>query len=163
MKEKEKKEKESEFKVITTHREARRDYFVLDTYEAGIMLVGCEVKSLREGNANLAGSFARLEGDELFLYNLYIPPYAMGNRENPDSRRNRKLLLHKSEIHKLKAKTLEKGLTLIPLRLYFNKRGIVKVELAVAKGKNLYDKRTDMKKRSSDREIDRAIKNRNRK
>ena len=159
---KDRKEKESEFKVITTHREARRDYFVIETYEVGIMLVGCEVKSLREGNTNLAGSFARLEGDELFLYNLYIAPYSMGNRENPDSRRNRKLLLHKSEIHKLKVKSLEKGLTLVPLRLYFNKRGMVKVELAVAKGKNLYDKRGDLKKQSSDREIDRAIKNRNR-
>ncbi len=150
--------------VIVTHHEARRDYFVLETLEAGLMLSGCEVKSLRDHKASLAGSFARLEGDELFLYNLYIAPYEMGNRENPDEpTRDRKLLLHRSQIEKLRSKTVERGLTLIPLKLYFNKRGIAKVELAVAKGKKLWDKRTDIKKRDAERDIDRAVKNRNRK
>ncbi len=149
--------------VIVTNREARRDYFILDITEAGIVLVGCEVKSLRERKASLSGSFARLEGEELFLYNLYIAPYEMGNRENPDSKRERKLLLHRSQIEKIKAQTQEKGLAVIPLKLYFNKQGIAKVELAVAKGKKLYDKRAEIKKQSISREIDRAIKNRNRK
>ncbi len=149
--------------VIVTNHEARRDYFVLDVLEAGIALVGCEVKSLRAGKASLSGSFARLEGEDVVLSNLYIAPYEMGNRENPDEpTRDRRLLLHRAQINKLKIKTQEKGLTLIPLRLYFNDHGVAKVELAVAKGKNIYDKRTDIKKRSAQREIDRAIKNRNR-
>ena len=148
--------------VIATNKEARRDYFILETLEAGIVLGGCEVKSLREGQASLSGSFARVDGAEIFLYNLYIPPYEMGGRENPEPLRERKLLLHRSQIEKLKAKTQEKGLALIPLRLYFNDRGVAKVELAVAKGKKLYDKRSDIKKKSMAREIDRAIKNRNR-
>ena len=159
---KEKKDKK-ENPVITTNREAKRDYFILDVVEAGLVLAGCEVKSLRDSQASLSGSFARLEREEVFLYNLYIPPYLMGNRENPEPRRQRKLLLHRSQINKLKVQTVEKGLALIPLKLYFNDRGIAKVELAVAKGKKLWDKRTDMKKASASREIDRAIKNRNRK
>ena len=123
--------------VIATNREARRDYFILDTLEAGIMLAGCEVKSLRESKASLSGSFARLDGNEVFLYNLYIAPYAMGNRENLEPLRERKL--------------------------YFNDRGMAKVELAVVKGKKAHDKRSDIKKHAVSREIDRAIKNRNRK
>ena len=157
-----KPEKSKEQELIATHHEARRDYFILEAVEAGIVLVGCEVKSLREKKANLAGSFARVEGAEVFLHGLYIAPYEQGNRENPDSLRKRKLLLRRSEIRKLLIKTAEKGLVLIPLKLYFN-HGLAKVELAVAKGKKLYDKRTDIKKRSTQREIDRAIKNRNRK
>ena len=149
--------------VIATNREARRDYFILDVLEAGIMLAGCEVKSLRESKASLSGSFARLDGNEVFLYNLYIAPYAMGNRENLEPIRERKLLLHRSQIEKLKVKTLEKGLVLVPLKLYFNDRGIAKVELAVVKGKKAHDKRSDIKKQAISREIDRAIKNRNRK
>jgi len=149
--------------VITTNREARRDYFILETLEAGLVLGGCEVKSLRDRQASLVGSFARVQGDEAVLYNLYIAPYAMGNRENLEPKRERKLLLHRSQINKLKAKTVEKGLVLIPLKLYFNNHGIAKVELAVAKGKKLYDKRSDIKKASAAREVDRAIKNRNRK
>lgn len=148
--------------VITTHKEARRDYFILDVLEAGIVLDGCEVKSLREGKASLAGSFARLEGDEVFLHNLYIAPYLMGNRENSEPTRERKLLLHRSQISKLRMKSQERGLTLIPLRMYF-KHGLAKVELAVGRGKNLYDKRADIKKKTSQREMDRAVKNRNRK
>ena len=153
----------SEDLAITTNREARRDYFIEETLEVGIVLVGCEVKSLRDKQASLAGSFARIDGDAVILYNLYIAPYEMGNRENLESKRERKLLLHRSQIHKLKVKTVEKGLLLVPLKMYFNKHGIAKIELAVAKGKKLYDKRSDIKKASSAREIDRAIKNRNRK
>ena len=149
--------------VITSNREARHDYFILETLEAGIVLGGCEVKSLRDRQASLAGSFARVEGDEVVLYNLYIAPYEMGNRENLEPKRERKLLLHRSQIHKLKVKTVEKGSVLIPLKMYFNNHGIAKLELAVAKGKKLYDKRVDIKKASTAREIDRAIKNRNRK
>jgi SsrA-binding protein len=147
--------------LITTNHQARRDYFVLETFEAGLMLAGCEVKSLRTHHASLAGSFARLEKDGVYLYNLYIAPYEQGGRENPEPTRTRKLLLHRSQINKLKVKTLEKGLSLIPLKLYFNDRGWAKVELAVAKGKKLYDKRSDMKKMSASRDIDRAIKNKN--
>ncbi|HTL69968.1 MAG TPA: SsrA-binding protein SmpB [Candidatus Eisenbacteria bacterium] len=162
MKKNKKKDEKAPNPIIVTHHEARRDYFVIDTMEAGIVLAGCEVKSLRTSNASLSGSFARTEGNELFLYNLYIAPYAMGNRENPETKRPRKLLLHKQQILRVRAKMQEKGLALIPLKLYFN-HGIVKVELAVCKGKNHYDKRQDMKKDSARREIDRAIKNRNRK
>lgn len=148
--------------VIVTHKEARRDYFILETLEAGLVLVGCEVKSLRLHNASLAGSFARIEGNDILLCNLYIGPYDKGGRENPETLRDRKLLLHRSQIDKLRAKTQEKGLALIPLKLYFNPTGIVKVELALGKGKKNYDKRADIKERSANREIDRAIKNRNR-
>ncbi len=149
--------------IITTHHEARRDYFVIETLEAGLVLVGCEVKSLRDKKASLAGSFARVDGEDVLLYNLYIAPYDKGGRENPDeATRERKLLLHKSQIAKLKANTQEKGLALVPLKLYFNDHGIAKIELAVAKGKKLYDKRQDIKKQSVARDIDRAIKNRNR-
>ena len=158
MKEKEKKKDPT----ITTNREARRDYFILETMEAGLVLIGCEVKSLREGQASLVGSFARFEGEELFIYNLYIAPYEKGNRENLESKRERKLLLHRSQMSKLKSKIVEKGLVLIPLKLYFNNHGLAKVELAVAKGKKHYDKRADIKKSTAAREIDRAIKNRNR-
>ncbi len=147
--------------IITTNREARRDYFVLEVLEAGIMLGGCEVKSLREGQASLSGSFARLNGTKVILHNLYIAPYAMGNRENLEPIRERQLLLHRSQIDKLRVKTIERGLTLIPLKLYFNDHGIAKVELAVAKGKKHFDRREDIKKRSAAREMDRARKNRN--
>ena len=150
-----------ENELIATHHEARRDYFVLEAVEAGIVLVGCEVKSLRDKKTNIAGSFARVEGGEVYLHGLYIAPYEQGNRENPDSLRKRKLLLRGSEIRKLEIKTAEKGLVLIPLKLYF-KHGLAKVELAVCKAKKLFDKRSDIKERSAQRDIDRAIKNRNR-
>lgn len=151
-----------EIKIITTHHEARRDYFILETYEAGMVLAGCEVKSLRESQASLAGSFARFEKEALFLYNLYIAPYKKGNFDNEEPLRPRKLLLHRSQLLRLKAKTQEKGLALIPLKLYFNDHGVAKIELAVGRGKKLYDKRSDIKKQTVKREIDRAIKNRNR-
>ena len=159
MKEKEKKENP----LIATHREARHFYEILETIEAGIVLVGCEVKSLREAQSSLAGSFARFEGSDLLLQNLYIAPYLQGNRENPDPRRLRKLLLHKSQLEKLRGQMQERGLALIPLRMYFNKNGIAKLELGLAKGKQMKDQRRDIKKREADRQMDRAIKNRNRK
>ncbi len=152
-----------EIMMVATNHEAGRDYFILETVEAGIVLVGCEVKSLRGKQASLAGSFARLEGDEVFLYNMHIAPYAMGNRENPEPLRERKLLLHRSQIEKLRTKTTQKGMALVPLKVYFSDRGIVKVEIAVVKGKRFADRREDLKKKSIMREIDRAIKNRNRK
>lgn len=158
MKDKEKKKDPT----ITTNKEARRDYFIIESLEAGIALVGCEVKSLRESQSSLAGSFARFEGEELFLYNLYIAPYEQGNRENLETRRERKLLLHRSQLEKLRSRVQEKGQALIPLRLYFNEHNIAKVELALAKGKTHQDRREDIKKHSSQRDIDRAIKNRNR-
>ena len=155
-----KKEKSGDF-LIASNSKARRDYSVLESLEVGLVLVGCEVKSLRQKNASLEGSFARVDGDEIKIHNLYIAPYEMGNRENLESRRERKLLLHRSQIHKLWAKTREKGLALIPMRLYFTKRGVAKVELALAKGKKAHDRRTEIKKKAADREMDRAMKNRN--
>lgn len=148
--------------IITTHREALRDYFILETIEAGLVLEGCEVKSLRLKSANLAGSFARFDGPSLNIYNLYIAPYPM-SRDNPEPLRPRKLLLHYSQMLRLKTKTAEKGQLLIPIKLYFSDRGIAKVELALAKGKKQHDKRSDIKKDAVKREIDRAIKNRNQK
>jgi len=146
--------------IITTNHEARRDYFILDTMEAGIVLAGCEVKSLRTSKASLSGSFARMEGAELFLYNLYIAPYEMGNRENPEPTRPRKLLLHRRQIDRIKSKMQEKGLAVIPLKMYFH-HGLAKVEIGIGKGKKHYDKRQDIKEQSTKRDIDRAIKNRN--
>ena len=149
--------------VIATHREARHHYEILESLEVGIVLVGCEVKSLREAGCSLAGCFARFEGGELMVQNLYIAPYLQGNRENPDARRLRKLLLHRSQLEKLRGQVQERGLALIPLKMYFNKYGIAKMELGLAKSKQAKDQRRDIKKRESDRHIDRAIKNRNRK
>lgn len=154
--------KDKDIVLIATHHEAGRDYFILEAMEAGIVLVGCEVKSLREKKANLSGSFARVEDGEAFACHLYIAPYEMGNRENPDPMRKKKLLLKRSQIHRLLVQQQEKGHALIPLKLYF-KHGLAKLELAVCRGKKLWDKRSDIKKRSADREIARAIKNRNRK
>ena len=156
----EKKKKEN---TITTHREARHYYEILESLETGIVLVGCEVKSLRDSQCSLAGSFARFEGSELYLMNVYIAPYESGNRENPDPRRNRKLLLHKSQLDKLRARTQERGLVLIPLKMYFSDRGIAKLELGLAKSKKHEDQRADIKEREAKRQLDRAVKNRNRK
>jgi len=144
-------------KLITNNRKARHDYHILDKVEAGIVLHGTEVKSLRDGRANLKDSYASLKDEEIFLYNLHISPYSHGNINNHDPVRVRKLLLHKKEIKKLIGKTQEKGLTLVPLRLYF-KRGKAKVELALAKGKKSYDKRQDIAKRDADRDMKRALK-----
>ncbi|HEV7790813.1 MAG TPA: SsrA-binding protein SmpB [Pseudonocardia sp.] len=143
-------------KVIVSNRKARHDYAILDTYEAGIMLQGTEVKSLRLGRASLVDSFATVDDGEIFLRNLHIPEYTQGSWTNHEPRRTRKLLLHKAEIERLIGKTREGGLTLVPLRMYFSD-GKVKVELALAKGKKSYDKRNDLAKRDAQREISRAV------
>ena len=145
--------------IIATNRRAYHDYTILKNLEAGMELKGTEVKSLRAGKAVLSDSFARLDGKEIFLYNMHIPPYEFGNLANVDPLRRRKLLLHKSEIRHLGDELATRHLTLIPLKLYF-KEGIVKVEIGLAKGKKLYDKREAIKRRESDRELKRAIKNR---
>jgi SsrA-binding protein len=149
--------------LISTHREARHFYEILETVECGLVLVGCEVKSLRDAQCSLAGSFARFEGPDLVVQNLYIAPYPQGNRENPDPRRLRRLLLHKSQLEKLRTRVQERGLALIPLKMYFNNHGLAKIELGVGKSKKLHDQRSDIKKREADRQMDRAVKNRNRK
>lgn len=146
-------------KAVAINRKARHDYHILETYEAGMVLRGTEVKSLRQGRANIRDSFARIEGGEIFLHNLHISPYEFGPVAEQDPTRRRKLLLHKREIKKLLGKTAERGLTLIPLRLYF-KEGLAKAELALAKGKRSYDKRQDLKKKEADRDIERAVKGR---
>ncbi|MCS5696519.1 SsrA-binding protein SmpB [Desulfofundulus thermocisternus] len=144
-------------KVVAVNRKARHDYHILETYEAGIALTGTEVKSLRAGRANLQDSFARVENAELFLYNMHISPYDQGNRFNHEPKRTRKLLMHKKEILRLLGKSREKGLALIPLKVYFNDRGKAKVELALARGKKVYDKREDMAARDAKREMERAL------
>jgi SsrA-binding protein len=143
-------------KNIVVNRQARHEYFIIETYEAGIALAGTEVKSLRQGKGNLNDAFARVEHNEMLLYNMHISPYDFGNRFNLDPLRPRKLLLHKEEIRRLYGKTREKGLTLVPLRFYL-KRGKVKVELALVKGKKLYDKREDIASRDAKREMERAF------
>ncbi|HWP48087.1 MAG TPA: SsrA-binding protein SmpB [Candidatus Limnocylindrales bacterium] len=147
----------AEEKIVCTNKTARHDYFITDTYEAGIVLQGTEVKSLREGRANLKDSYAQIKDGELFLVNCHISPYTHGNQFNHDPTRPRKLLLHKKEIRRLIGKVAEKGFTLIPLKIYF-KNGIAKVELGLAKGKKAYDKREDMKERDARREVERALK-----
>ena len=142
-------------KVIASNRKARHDYTILDTYEAGISLVGTEVKSLRLGRASLTDAFATVDDGEVWLRNLHIPEYVQGTWTNHTPRRTRKLLLHKGEILRLIGKTKEGGLALVPLSMYF-KDGKVKVELALAKGKKSYDKRQDLAKRDAQREIARA-------
>ena len=144
-------------KVAATNRKAHHEYFIWETMEAGIALTGTEVKSLRQGKANLNDAFARVDQGECILYDMHISPYDFGNRFNPDPKRPRKLLLHKREIMKLHSEIKEKGLTLIPLKVYFT-RGMAKVELGLAKGKKLYDKRDDMAKKEAKRRIDRAMK-----
>jgi SsrA-binding protein len=145
--------------VIASNRRAFHDYQVEETYEAGIALVGTEVKALREGKATLQDSFARIEGGEVLLYHCHIQPYSHGNIQNHDPLRVRKLLLHRREIQRLLGKTKERGLTLIPLKLYF-KEGRAKVELALARGKTGPDKRESLKKREATREIQRGIRER---
>lgn len=145
---------------MATNRRARHDYHIVDTYEAGLVLTGTEVKALREGRVNLRDSFARVEGGEVFLHNMHISPYSHGNRWNHEPTRTRKLLLHRREIRKLIGTIQEKGLTLIPLKVYFNSRGIAKVELAVARGKKQWDKRQDIARRDAEREAQRAVKDR---
>jgi SsrA-binding protein len=143
-------------KMIAANRRARRDFRLLESYEAGIVLQGTEVKSLRTGRASLQDSFASIDRGEVFLYNMHIPPYESGNRFNHDPKRTRKLLFHRSEIKRLIGKASARGLTLVPTRLYF-KRGRAKVEITLARGKREYDKREDIKKREAQIEMRRAL------
>lgn len=144
-------------KIVTTNRKAYHDYIILETYEAGIELVGTEVKSLREGKCNLKDSYATIKDGEIFLLNVHISPYSHGTAFNHEPTRTRKLLLHRSEIDKLTGKIKERGLTLVPLKVYF-KKGRAKVELGLAKGKHTYDKRKDIAKRDMERELKREMK-----
>jgi SsrA-binding protein len=147
-------------KVIAENRKARHDFFILNSVEAGIALAGTEVKSLRAGKASMADSYAAVESGEVYLHSLHISPYDPASRFNHDPVRKRKLLLHRAEIRRLRKETDEKGLTLVPLRLYFNAEGRVKVELAVAKGKRAHDRRDTIAERDAKREIARAMKER---
>jgi len=144
-------------KIIAKNKKAFHDYFILQKYEAGIVLQGTEVKSMREGKANLKESYARIDNGELWIIGMHISPYKQGNINNHDPVRKRKLLMHASEIQRLRKSTDEKGLTIVPLLLYFS-GGRVKVELGLARGKHLYDKREDTAKRDAMREMDRARK-----
>ncbi|MCL1848769.1 MAG: SsrA-binding protein SmpB [Clostridiales bacterium] len=152
---------DDKIKVIVDNRRARHDYFILDTYEAGIALTGTEVKSLRAGKVNLSDSYGMIKDGEMFLEGAHISPYEHGNRYNTDPMRRRKLLLHKRQILKLYGQVKQEGLTLIPLKLYFSK-GKVKVDLALCKGKKLYDKRNTEAAKDARREIERATRGRGR-
>jgi len=147
-------------KIITKNRKAKHDYHILETFEAGITLQGTEVKSLRLGRVNLKDSYASVREGEVFLEGVHISPYEQGNIHNHDPERKRRLLMHKSEIRKLLGKVKEKGLALVPLSLYFNDRGKVKVELALVKGKKLYDKRRALADKQSKRDMERAFRDR---
>jgi len=147
-------------KIIATNRKAYRDYAVLESLECGIELKGSEVKSLRAAKINLNDSFARFEGPEIFLYNAHISHYAQASYLNVDPDRHRKLLLHKQQIQRINGKLTQKGLTLIPLKIYFNDRGFAKIELGLCKGKKLYDKRETVKRRETDKLLRRIIKDR---
>ncbi|NLX00305.1 MAG: SsrA-binding protein SmpB [Actinomycetales bacterium] len=148
--------KEQERKLIASNRKARHDYHIEDTVEAGLVLMGTEVKSLRMGRASLVDGYASFRGDELWLEGVHIPEYVQGTWTNHTPRRRRKLLLHRSELNKLAQKTRETGHTIVPLSMYF-KDGRVKVELGVAKGKKLHDKRQALRERQDRREVDRAM------
>ena len=145
-------------KVVAQNRKARHDYEILETYEAGLVLSGTEVKSLRTAKLNLRDSYARVDGSELYLHNVHISPYLAATHFNHDPDRPRKLLLHRREIRKLTDQTQQKGLTLVPMRVYFSARGLAKVELALVRGKREYDKRQDIARREADRAVQRALK-----
>jgi SsrA-binding protein len=146
----------TEFKLIAQNRKARYEYFILETFEAGLALTGTEIKSLREGKISLQEGFGRVTNGEAWLEEVYIAPYDKGSWLNPPSKRKRKLLLHRSEIRELQQKTREKGLTLVPMRVYL-KNGRAKIELGIARGKHLYDKREAIATRDAEREVARAL------
>ena len=152
--------KEKGSRLIANNKKAYHDYFIEETYEAGIALHGTEVKSLRMGKCSIKESFVRIENEEVYIYGMHISPYEKGNIFNRDPLRVKKLLLHKSEIRKMKGKIAEEGYTLVPLKVYFN-RSLVKVEIGLAKGKKLYDKRQDIAKKDQRREAERDFKVRN--
>jgi SsrA-binding protein len=154
--------RESGEKLIAVNRKARHDYFIEETVEAGIMLLGAEVKSVRDGKVNLKDGYAKItKGGEAYLVGVHISPYGFAARDVPDPERQRKLLLHRREIDRLAGKTRERGFTLVPTKLYF-KNGVAKVEIGLARGKEHHDKRQDLKAQESKREIDRVMKSRNR-
>jgi SsrA-binding protein len=146
------KKKADDNKVVAENRKARHTYFIESSFEAGLMLVGSEVKSLRSGKATIGESYAQAKDGEIFLVNAYIPEYTEANRFNHEPRRPRKLLVHKTEARRLSAAVQREGMTLIPLRIYFNPRGIAKVEVGIARGKKLHDKRESEKARSWERD-----------
>lgn len=146
-------------KVVASNRKARHDYNIIETLEAGISLLGSEVKSLRSGRASLQGSFALVRDGELFLVGMHIPPYEKASADQHEPTRTRKLLVHKDEIRRLRGKTTERGLTLIPLQCYFS-HGVAKIELGLARGKKLYDRREDLKKRDAELHVDRVMRRR---
>lgn len=143
-------------RVVARNRKARHEYEILEEHEAGLVLRGSEVKSLRQGKASFTDAFARVDGGEMWLYNLHISPYDAASADRPDPTRTRKLLLHKRQIERLAAQTAETGLTLVPLDLHF-RRGYAKVTLALARGKKRYDKREDLKRKAMRREVERAV------
>lgn len=143
---------------LVKNKKAKHDFHIEETFEAGIVLQGTEVKSLRQGKANLRDSYARIEDGELFIYDLHISPYEKGNYFNHEPKRPRKLLMHKREIMRLYGYVKERGYTLVPLRLYLNEKGLVKVELALAKGKRVYDKRREIARKDAERQMEKALK-----
>jgi len=147
-------------KIVVTNRKARRDYEILKVWETGIELKGSEVKSIRASRANLNDSFARVENGQILLYNMHISPYAQASIFNVEPLRVRRLLLHKSQINRIAGDVLQRGLTLIPLRLYFNERGFVKIELALCRGKKMYDRREAIKRREVERQLRRVLRSR---
>ena len=145
-------------KIVSQNKKAFHDYCILETYEAGIVLQGTEIKSVRKGSVNLKDSFIRIKNDEAFIENMHIAPYEQGNRFNHEPLRTRKLLLHKKQIKKLQKEIKENGLTIVPTKLYFNTSKL-KVEISLARGKKLYDKRQDLKAKDAKRDVERALKN----
>ena len=148
-------------KLVANNKKARHDYFIEEVYEAGIVLTGTEIKSVRLGRVNLKESYAKVEDGEMIVYGMHISPYEQGNRFNTDPMRPKKLLLHKKEIQKLIGYTSQQGLTLVPLNMYINEKGLAKMELAVARGKKLYDKRQSIAKKDQMREASKDFKVRN--
>lgn len=149
-----------EKKIVANNKKVRHDYFIEEVYEAGIVLTGTEIKSVRGGKVSIKESYAKIENGEMIIYGMNISPYEHGNRFNTDPLRPRKLLLHKREIRKLIGYTTLKGLTIVPLSMYINEEGRAKLEIAVARGKKNYDKRDDMAKKDASRKIDQAMKQR---
>lgn len=149
-------------KLLANNKKARHEYFFEELFEAGIVLTGTEIKSVRNGGINLRDSFARIDNGEVWVHNMRISPYEMGNRYNTDPLRPKKLLLNRQEIRKMNAATTQDGLTLIPVRAYMNHKGLVKLELAIAKGKKIYDKRADIAKRDAERSMDRSTRSKER-
>ena len=151
---------EKAVKLVSNNKKAYHEYFIEETYEAGIELTGTEIKSVRSGGVSLSEAYAKVDDGEVWVYGMNIAPYEKGNRYNKEPLRPKRLLLHRQEIRKLIGYTTQKGLTLIPTKVYINQKGLAKLELAVARGKKLYDKRADIASRDAKRDIDRRIKDR---